>query len=69
MAGARRSAREPGKSDPIDALLVARAALREPNLPVAHLDGVEREVRLLVDYRDVLISDRTATSLVCAGSS
>jgi transposase len=59
MAGARRSAREPGKSDPIDALSVARAALREPNLPVARLDGVEREVRLLVDYRDVLISDRT----------
>jgi transposase len=59
MAGARRSAREPGKSDPIDALSVARAALREPDLPTARLDGVEREVRLLVDYRDVLISDRT----------
>ena len=59
MAGARRSAREPGKSDPIDALSVARAALREPNLPTAKLDGVERELRLLVDYRDVLIADRT----------
>jgi transposase len=59
MAGARRSAREPGKSDPIDALSVARAALREPDLPVARLDGSERELRLLVDYRDVLISDRT----------
>src|SRR6516225_3802273 len=32
MAGARRSARERGKSDPIDALSVARAALREPDL-------------------------------------
>jgi transposase len=59
MAGARRSAREPGKSDPIDALSVARAALREPNLPTARLDGVERELRLMVDYRDVLITDRT----------
>ena len=59
MAGARRSAREPGKSDPIDALSVARAALREPSLPPARLDGVERELRLLVDYRDVLIADRT----------
>jgi transposase len=29
MAGARKSAREPGKSDPIDALAVARAAIRE----------------------------------------
>jgi transposase len=59
MAGARQSAREPGKSDPIDALAVARAALREPNLPPARLDGIERELRLLVDHRDVLIAERT----------
>jgi transposase len=70
MAGARRSAREPGKRDPIDALSVARAGLREPDLPVARLDGVERELRLLVDYRDVLIADRTRhTSHAYAGSS
>jgi transposase len=59
MAGARRSGREPGKSDPIDALAVARAALREPDLPVAVLDGPEREVRLLVDHRDDLVAART----------
>jgi transposase len=59
MAGARRSAREPGKSDPIDALSVARAALREPNLPTAELDGVERHLRLLIDHRDDLITERT----------
>jgi transposase len=59
MAGARRSTREPGKSDPIDALAVARAALREPDLPVATLDGPERDVRLLVDHRDDLVSTRT----------
>jgi transposase len=59
MAGARRSSRQPGKSDPIDALAVARAALREPDLPVAVLDGPERDVRLLVDHREDLISDRT----------
>lgn len=59
MAGARRSSREPGKSDPIDALAVARAALREPDLPVARLDGVEREVRLLVDRREDLVAERT----------
>jgi transposase len=58
MAGARRSAREYGKSDPIDALAVARAALRE-DLPVATLDGPEREVRLLVDHRDDLVAERT----------
>jgi len=60
MAGARRSSREPGKSDPIDALAVARAALREPGLPVARLDGPEREVRLLVDHREDLVAQRTA---------
>ena len=59
MAGARRAGREPGKSDPIDALAVARAALREPDLPVARLDGPEREVRLLVDHRDDLVAERT----------
>lgn len=59
MAGARRSGREPGKSDPIDALAVARAALREPDLPAARLDGPERDVRLLVDHRDDLVAERT----------
>ena len=59
MAGARRSTREPGKSDPIDALAVARAALREPDLPVATLDGPEREIRLLVDHREDLVAERT----------
>jgi transposase len=59
MAGARRSAREPGKSDPIDALAVARAALREPELPVARLDGIERDVRLVVDHREDLVAERT----------
>jgi transposase len=59
MAGARQSSREPGKSDPIDALSVARAALREPDLPIATLDGVERGLRLLVDHREDLLAERT----------
>ena len=58
MAGVRRSSREPGKSDPIDALAVARAALRE-DLPVATLDGPDRELRLLVDHREDLVAERT----------
>ena len=45
----------PGKSDPIDAWAVARAALREPGLPTARLDGPDREIRLLVDYRESLV--------------
>ena len=59
MAGARRSSRAPGKSDPIDALAVARAVLREPDLPVARLDGPDRTVRLLVDHREDLVGERT----------
>jgi transposase len=59
MAGARRGGRERGKSDPIDGLAVARAALREPCLPVARLDGDSRELRLLVDHRDDLVAERT----------
>lgn len=59
MAGARRSGREPGKSDPIDALAVARAVLREPDLPVATLDGPDRLARLLIDHREDLVVERT----------
>lgn len=59
MAAARSSARTYGKSDPIDALAVARAALREPGLPTARLDGPERELRLLVDHREDLVAERT----------
>lgn len=58
-AGARSSARTTGKSDPIDALAVARAALREPHLPAARLDGPSREVRLLVAHREDLVGERT----------
>jgi transposase len=60
MAHARDAARTYGKSDPIDALAVARAALREPDLPVARLDGPSRDLRLLVDHREDLVRDRTA---------
>ena len=62
MAGARRSIRERGKSDPIDALAVARAAVMQgvDSLPMARLDGAELELRLLVDHRDRLVAQRTA---------
>jgi transposase len=59
MAGARRGGRERGKSDAIDALAVARAFLREPDLPPAQLAGVEREIRLLADHREDLLQERT----------
>jgi transposase len=60
MAKTRASARTRGKSDPIDALAIARAALREPDLPSAHLDQSALELRLLSDRREYLVTRRTA---------
>lgn len=60
MAAQRASGRVRGKSDPIDALAVARAVLRHPDLPVAAHDTVSREMKLLVDRREDLVAHRTA---------
>jgi transposase len=59
-AKARKSARQRGKSDPIDALNVARAALQEglDAFPAAQLAGPELDLRLLVDHRERLIRHR-----------
>jgi transposase len=59
MAQTRASARTRGKSDPIDALAVARAGVREPDLPRAEHSHRSREVKLLVDHRDDLVNTRT----------
>jgi transposase len=61
MAGARRSARERGKSDPIDATAVARAALREgiETLPAAFLDEQALAIKLLLDHREDLVGEST----------
>jgi transposase len=61
MAQTRASARTRGKSDPIDALAVARAYLREPDLPIASHDEVSRELKLLIDRREDLVGQRTST--------
>ena len=60
MSRSRASSRELGKSDPIDALAVARAVLREPDLPVACHDACSMELRLLVDRREDLVQHRVA---------
>jgi transposase len=55
----RRAGRTRGKSDPIDALAVARAALREPDLPRPQPgEQMHREIKLLVDHRDDLVDER-----------
>jgi transposase len=58
----RRAGRTRGKSDPIDALAIARAALREPDLS-RPLPGEQasREIKLLVDDRDDLVDQRRRT--------
>jgi hypothetical protein len=58
MAGARRGARERGKSDAIDAPAVAPAFLREPARPAACLARAEREIRLVADRREDLVGER-----------
>jgi len=55
----RRAGRQRGKSDPIDALAIARAALREPDLSRPRPgEQVFRELKLLVDHRDDLVDER-----------
>src|SRR5687768_9239245 len=60
MANTRRSSRQRGKSDRIDAIAVARAAVAEgiATLPTAELAGPELDVRLLVDHRERLVRQR-----------
>jgi transposase len=67
MADSRRRARGRGKSDSIDAIAVARAALREglDALPAAQLEGPELDLRLLVDHRERLVRQRRLSDLLC----
>jgi transposase len=61
MGQSRRGERTAGKSDAIDALAVARAALREgpETLPAAHLDPDALELKLLLDHREDLVRARS----------
>ena len=55
----RRRGRVRGKSDSIDALAVARAALQEPLLDSPRAgEETLRELKLLVDHRDDLVAER-----------
>jgi transposase len=61
MGASRRGEREPGKSDEIDALAIARAVVKDgqESFPAAHLDEQAMEVRLLSDHRRDLVQERT----------
>jgi transposase len=61
MGASRRGEREPGKSDQIDALAIARAVVKDgvERFPAAHLDPAAMEIRLLSDHRKDLVAERT----------
>jgi transposase len=61
MGASRRGEREPGKSDEVDALAVARAVVRDgvERFPAAYLDEAAMEIRLLADHREQLVAERT----------
>ena len=63
MGASRKGQREPGKSDEIDALAVARAVVKDgiEQFPVAFLDERAMEIRLISDHRNDLVADRTRT--------
>jgi transposase len=61
MGASRRGEREPGKSDEIDALAIARAVVKDgpERFPAAYLNEDAMEVRLLSDHRKDLVAERT----------
>jgi transposase len=55
----RGHSRRLGKSDPGDALAIARVTLREPDLPPVRLEDRSTELGLLADARDDLVHAQT----------
>jgi transposase len=55
----RDRSRRPGKSDPGDALAIARVTLREPDLPPVRLEDPSTELGLLLDAREDLVRAQT----------
>jgi transposase len=57
----RQSRPGQGKTDPVDAVAIARITAREAVLPpVRPMGGLPAELRVLMDYREQLIAERTA---------
>jgi transposase len=55
----RQRTRRPGKSDPGDALAIARVTARETNLPPIRLPDRTSELKLLLEAREDLVADTT----------
>lgn len=58
-ADGRRSSRRRGKDDEIDAITIARVAMREPDLPRLTVEQLDADLKLLVDARDQLVAEST----------
>ena len=56
----RRRLRRPGKSDPTDALAIARICARDHDLPPVRQAGLAEDLKVLSDYRDELLALRHA---------
>lgn len=54
----RRRLRGDGKSDPRDALAIARVTARDQELPPVRADSPARDLKLLCDYRLQLVGER-----------
>jgi transposase len=61
MGASRRGERQPGKSDQIDSLAIARAVVKDgiECFPAAYLDEQAMEIGLLADHRHDLVTERT----------
>jgi transposase len=55
----RQRTRRPGKSDPGDALAIARVTARETNLPPIRLPDPTSELKLLLEAREDLVAETT----------
>jgi len=55
----RRRTHRPGKSDPGDALAIARETARDHNLPPIRLPDRTRELRLVLEAREDLVGEAT----------
>lgn len=58
-AQGRKSSRRRGKDDEGDAVVIARVALREPDLPRLTEGQLDADLKLLVDARDQLVAEGT----------
>jgi transposase len=54
-----RRRRSKGKSDPVDAVAIARVVAADETLPSARRTALLADLKLLVDYRDQLVHART----------